>query len=81
MVATSELFGFKTALETFAIQRYKKNQEMASIGLEFVLHRLYLPDLPLPPSMNPAATDQRTSSTKFTDAAKNLFKPSSTGAL
>ncbi len=45
IVARGELFGFKTTLETFAIQRYKKNQEMASLGLEYMLHQLFRPPL------------------------------------
>ncbi|CAF5092593.1 unnamed protein product, partial [Rotaria socialis] len=31
------------------MQRYKKNHELASLGLEFILHKLYLPQLPPPP--------------------------------
>ncbi len=81
VVARGELFGFKTPLETFAIQRYKKNQELASLGLEFILHKLYLPQLPPPPIIGIKTPDTRTFSRKLSDKAKNLLQTSSNGAL
>lgn len=81
VVATGDLFGFKTTLETFAIQRYKKNQELASLGLEFILHKLYLPELPPPPVVGIKKPDTRTFSRKISDKAKNLLKTSTNDAL
>ena len=71
--ARSDLFGFKTTLETFAVQRYKKNQELASLGLEFILHKLFLPQLPAPPITGIKTPDTRTFSRKLSDKAKNLL--------
>ncbi|CAM4927023.1 unnamed protein product [Rotaria socialis] len=65
VLATSILFGFKTTLETFAIKRYKKNQELASLGLEFTLHKLFLPHLPLPPVIGIKKLDTRSFSNKM----------------
>ena len=76
VVAQGELFGFKSPLETFAIQRYKKNQELASLGLEFVLHNLYLPQLPPPTITGITTPDTRSFSRKLSDKAKNLLKSS-----
>lgn len=70
VVATSEIFGFKTTLETFAIQRYKKNQELASLGLEYVIHELFLPHLPPPPVVGIKSSDTRKTSSKQSDKAK-----------
>ncbi|CAF0826476.1 unnamed protein product [Rotaria sp. Silwood1] len=76
VIATSDLFGFKTTLETFAIQRYKKNQELASLGLEFILHNLFLPHLPLPCIIGIKTLDTRTFSRKLSDKAKEFMKSS-----
>jgi len=81
VVARGDLFGFKTTLETFAIQRYKKNHELASLGLEFILHKLYLPQLPPPPITGIKTPDTRTFSRKLSDKAKTLLKTSSNDAL
>jgi hypothetical protein len=81
VVARGELFGFKTTLETFAIQRYKKNHELASLGLEFILHKLYLPQLPPPPITGIKTPDTRTFSRKLSDKAKNLLKTSTNDTL
>ena len=81
VTAQAELFGFKTTLETFAIQRYKKNQELASLGLEFILHKLYLPQLPPPPITGIKTPDTRTFSRKLSDKAKNLLKSSSSDTI
>ncbi|CAF2397648.1 unnamed protein product [Rotaria sp. Silwood2] len=75
-IATSELFGLKTTLETFAIQRYKKNQESASLGLEFLLHKLFLPHLPLPSVIDTITPDTRKFSSKLSDKAKQFMKSS-----
>ncbi|CAF3051053.1 unnamed protein product [Rotaria socialis] len=77
VLATSILFGFKTTLETFAIKRYKKNQELASLGLEFTLHKLFLPHLPLPPVIGIKKLDTRSFSSKLSDKAKQFLKSSS----
>ncbi|CAM4985663.1 unnamed protein product, partial [Rotaria socialis] len=77
VLATSVLFGFKTTLETFAIKRYKKNQELASLGLEFTLHKLFLPHLPLPPVIGIKKLDTRSFSSKLSDKAKQFLKSSS----
>ena len=81
VVAHGELFGFKTTLETFAIQRYKKNQELASLGLEFILHKLYLPQLPPPPIKGLKVPDTRPLSSQLTDRTKNLFQSSANDKL
>ena len=81
MTAQGELFGFKTTLETFAIQRYKKNQELASLGLEFILHKLYLPQLPPPPITGIKSPDTRTFSRKLSDKAKDFLKTSKNDTL
>lgn len=74
VIATSELFGLKTTLETFAIKRYKKNQELASLGLEFILHKLFLPQLPLPPIIGSKISNTRTFSSKLSDKAKKIHQ-------
>ncbi|UJR21591.1 hypothetical protein I4U23_024673 [Adineta vaga] len=79
--AQGELFGFKTTLETFAIQRYKKNQELQSLGLEFILHKLYLPQLPPPPITGIKTPDTRTFSRKISDKAKDFLKTSKNDTL
>ncbi|CAF1023331.1 unnamed protein product [Adineta steineri] len=76
VAAQGELFGFKTTLETFVIQRYKKNHELASLGLEFILHKLYLPQLPPPPITGIKTPDMRTFSRKLSDKAKDFLKSS-----
>lgn len=81
VIATGELFGFKTTLETFAIQRYKKNQELASLGLEFILHKLFLPQLPPPPITGIKTPDTRTFSRKLSDKAKNFLQTSTNDTL
>ncbi|CAF1656628.1 unnamed protein product [Adineta ricciae] len=81
VTAQGELFGFKTTLETFAIQRYKKNQELASLGLEFILHKLYLPQLPPPPITGIKSPDTRTFSRKLSDKAKDFLKTSKNDTL
>lgn len=81
VVARGEFFGFKTTLETFAIQRYKKNQELASLGLEFILHKLYLPQLPPPPITGVKTPDTRPLSAQLTDRAKHLFQSSTNDKL
>lgn len=81
VVATSELFGFKTTLEAFAVQRYKKNQEKASLGLEFILQKLFVPHSSLSPILGIADIDNRNRSALFTEKAKTFFKSSSNDAL
>jgi hypothetical protein len=42
----SNLFGFSYALQAFGLDRFKKNAQKAVNGFEFVLNRMYLPELP-----------------------------------
>lgn len=41
----SNLFGFSYALQTFGMERFKKNANKALTGFEFVLNKMYLPEL------------------------------------
>jgi len=42
----SNLFGFSYAIQTFGFERFKKNAHKAISGFEFVLNRMYLPEIP-----------------------------------
>ena len=39
----SSLFGFRSILCNFGYKRFKKNAARASVGFEFILHKLYIP--------------------------------------
>jgi hypothetical protein len=40
----SNVYGFAKAIQSFGVERFKKNTVKASKGLEYILHKTYEPD-------------------------------------